>query len=116
MPILRPSIWPLSWAAMSSQRSARAGEAPNALREIPASSVSAAGIMVDLRNCNFNVMVDAPLRYSSLRAEFLQGRHPEVNLIRCIFLTRTGLRLALSVRRVSGTHEFLSRAAATKHF
>jgi hypothetical protein len=42
---------------------ARAGEAPNALREIPASSVSAAASMVDLRNCNFNVMVDAPLRH-----------------------------------------------------
>jgi hypothetical protein len=48
---------------MSSQRSARAGEALDTPRKIVASSVNAAASMVGLRNCNFNVMVDAPLRY-----------------------------------------------------
>src|SRR3979411_1824366 len=60
MPTLRPSIWPLSWAARSSQRSARAGEAPDTVSATAASSASAAASTVDLRNCGFNVIVNAP--------------------------------------------------------
>src|SRR6266851_1135727 len=57
MPTLRPSIWPLSWAARSSQWSARADEAPDTLSASAASSASAVVSRVDRRNSTFNVIV-----------------------------------------------------------
>src|SRR5260370_35431720 len=45
--MLRPWIWLLSWAARSSQRSARAGEAPSVAMAMAASSVSAAATRAD---------------------------------------------------------------------
>src|SRR5258708_35869176 len=55
MPTLRPSIWALSWAARSSQRSACAGEVLSA-----ASSASAAASMVDRRNPGFIAICECP--------------------------------------------------------
>src|SRR5260370_42659383 len=60
MPTLRPSIWPLSWAARSSQWSARAGEAPDTVSANAASSASAVASRVDLRNLEFNVICECP--------------------------------------------------------
>src|SRR5260370_41817164 len=57
MPTLRPSIWPLSWAARSSQWSARADEALDTVSASAASSASVAARRVDLRNPGFNVIV-----------------------------------------------------------
>src|SRR5882762_4672901 len=54
LPAPRPSIWLLSWAARSSQRSARAGEAPDTVNAVAMSSASAAARLVDLRNSDFN--------------------------------------------------------------
>src|ERR1700738_4275236 len=60
MPPLRPSIWPLSWAAISSQRSARAGDALRAANAITASSTGPVASVADRRNCSLNVILESP--------------------------------------------------------
>jgi hypothetical protein len=58
MLILRPSIWFFNSLAISSQRSARAGDAPTT-----ATSASAAASKVGRRVCGPKAIVNAPLRH-----------------------------------------------------
>src|ERR1700677_4977185 len=61
MPTLTASICPFGWAARSSQRSARAGDAPDKVSAIAPSSASVIASRVDLRNFGLNAMVNCPL-------------------------------------------------------
>src|SRR5450755_705479 len=100
LPTPRPSIWLLSWAARSSQRSARAGEAPSVAMEMAASSVSAAArrvapkpaapkpedprpedlsLEIDVASCC--LVMDTP-RATETRGRFMQGLPNRVNTCR----------------------------------
>src|ERR1700722_19593387 len=65
MPTFSPSIWPLSWLAMSSQRSARAGEAAKA-----ANAAIMAASRIGRQKCRRDVIGAAPSsRHKSLKPE-----------------------------------------------